>query len=326
MKQVTVIIPNYNGKAYLDDCLTSLLQDDRTLFDVLVVDNASQDGSFKIAERFAHETDGVRLLCLEENTGFTGGVNAGIQNVKTPYVLLLNNDTRTEPGFVKALLDAAGGNDRIFSVSARMLSMREPDRLDDAGDMYCALGWAYGRGKNKSAERYRRGGQVFAACGGAALYRREALERLGGFDENHFAYLEDIDIGYRARIYGLINVYEPLAVVYHAGSGVSGSKHNPFKIRLAARNSVYLIYKNMPFLQVLINLPFLLPGFLIKAAFFLRKGYGGIYVMGLREGVRLSLSESGRRHKIRFSWRRLPAYIRLQIWLWRGIFTLLREF
>lgn len=326
MKQVTVIIPNYNGMAYLEGCLASLLQNDRTLFDVLVVDNASTDGSERIAECFMQTAPEVNMIRMQRNTGFTGAVNAGIKKAQTPYVLLLNNDTRTEPEFVKALLEAIAEKASVFSVSARMLSMSEPDRLDDAGDMYCAFGWAYGRGRGKGAHRYLKAGQVFAACGGAAIYRRTQLERLGGFDDNHFAYLEDIDVGYRARIHGFINCYEPKAVVCHAGSAVSGSKHNSFKIALSSRNSIYLLYKNMPFFQLLINLPFLIPGFLIKYLFFTGKGYGGIYAKGLAEGVRLCLSAKGRSRKVKFQWKNLPGYCRIQIWLWGGIFSLLREF
>ena len=92
----------------------------------------------------------------------------------------------------------------------------------------------------------------------------DILKEIGLFDENHFAYLEDVDLGYRAKIHGYDNFYEPLAVCYHAGSGFSGSRYNEFKVNLSSRNSIYLILKNMPLLQLLINLPFLLLGFLTK--------------------------------------------------------------
>ena len=109
------------------------------------------------------------------------------------------------------------------------------------------------------------------------MYRKDYLERTGLFDEAHFAYLEDVDLGYRARIAGFYNVMEPAAVVYHAGSGFSGSRYNAFKISHSSRNNVYLIYKNMPLFQLVLNAPFLLAGFGIKILFFARKGFGGIY-------------------------------------------------
>lgn len=126
--------------------------------------------------------------------------------------------------------------------------------------------------------------RIFSACAGAAIYRKELLEKIGLFDEAHFAYLEDVDVGYRANLYGYRNLFAPDAVVYHAGSAVSGSRHNPFKVELTARNNLYLIYKNMPPLQLLINLPFLLLGILIKGVYFGRKGMGKSYLSGLKKG------------------------------------------
>ena len=102
---------------------------------------------------------------------------------------------------------------------------------------------------------------------------RHIVEQIGGFDELHFAYLEDVDIGYRAQIFGLKNVTEPAAVVYHAGSGSTGSRYNAFKVTHSSRNNIYLIYKNMPLLQLILNLPFLLAGFLMKQLFFMKKGF-----------------------------------------------------
>ena len=112
-------------------------------------------------------------------------------------------------------------------------------------------------------EKYQKCDRIFSACAGAAIYRKELLEKIGLFDEAHFAYLEDVDVGYRANLYGYRNLFAPDAAVYHVGSAVSGSRHNPFKVELTARNNLYLIYKNMPPLQLLINLPFLLLGILI---------------------------------------------------------------
>lgn len=168
-------------------------------------------------------------------------------------------------------MDARPG---YFSTSAKMLSMKEPEIIDDAGDFYCALGWAFARGKGMDSGRYTEPSKIFAACGGAAIYRRDVFAKIGYFDENHFAYLEDIDIGYRARIFGYQNGYCPEAIVYHAGSGASGSRYNAFKVDLSSRNSIYLIYKNMPLLQLILNLPFLLLGFLVKTLFFIKRDLG----------------------------------------------------
>lgn len=313
MKEVTVIIPNYNGKRYLQDCLLSL-EDERGMegtpeFEAIVVDNGSADGSAQgLTERFPW----VQVIFLPENTGFCHAVNVGIQKAESPYVILLNNDTRVLPGFVGALYRAVQKNPRLFSVSAQMLKWDKPELLDDAGDLYCVLGWAFARGKGRPAASFDRPASVFSACGGASVYRRSVFKEIGLFDEAHFAYLEDLDIGYRARIFGYRSAYEPKARVLHYGSASTGSRYNPRKTTLASANSVYVIWKNMPLFQWLINLPFLLTGFAIKACFFFSKKMGTLYLKGLFRGLKLSLQGAGRNARVRFRWKHLGNYFAIQ--------------
>jgi GT2 family glycosyltransferase len=309
MLKTTVIIPNLNGKKYLNDCLSSLYACEEDTFPVIIVDNGSTDGSVDFIKTYFPQAE---LICFSENKGFCGAVNAGILAAKTPYVLLLNNDTTVEAHFVSYLTRALSENEGYFSCGAKMVSMQNPELMDDAGDYYCALGWAYARGKGKPAAHYMRARNIFAACGGAVIYQREALIRLGLFDEAHFAYLEDIDIGYRARLLGYKNRFVPEAVVHHAGSASSGSRYNAFKVSLASRNSVYLVFKNMPPLQILINLPPLLAGFLIKALFFAKKGFGGLYLQGLKKGLALSFSKEGRARRVPFQIKRFWIYVQIE--------------
>ena len=167
-------------------------------------------------------------------------------------------------------------------------------------------------GKDKSAGTYDKKCDVFAACGGGAIYRRSILDEIGWFDEFHFTYLEDIDIGYRARIMGYRNVYAPGAVICHFGSGVSGSRHNDFKVRLSARNNMYLVMKNMPAPQIVLNLPFLILGFGIKALYFILTGYGRAYLSGIKRGY--ILCREGR--KFPYSGRNFKNYVKIQLELW----------
>ena len=148
------------------------------------------------------------------------------------------------------------------------------------------MSWAFQRGVGRPEKLYKKSCRVFTACAGAAIYRREVFETIGYFDEMHFAYLEDIDVGYRAKLYGYDNVFCPEAVVYHVGSGTSGSKYNSFKVKLAARNNVYLNYKNMRAWQLLLNSPCLLAGTFVKFLFFKKMGFGKDYVSGFLEGIR----------------------------------------
>ena len=207
----TVVIPNYNGMKFIEDCLQALEADESTLFAVCIVDNGSTDGSL---EWIRANCTRAKVIEMGENTGFCKAVNAGIKAADTPYVVLLNNDTKVEPGFVKALEEALEKDSRRFCVSAKMVDMYEPEVLDGAGDLYCALGWAFALGKGKKADtHYTKEAEIFSACAGAAIYRRSLVEQLGYFDENHFAYLEDCDLGYRAQLYGYRSFYCPKAVV-----------------------------------------------------------------------------------------------------------------
>lgn len=310
--KATVVIPNYNGIKYLADCLDALDTQTTEDFSVLVVDNGSTDGSFELLGNYP----GVVGIRFEQNKGFCVAVNAGIHAAKSEYVILLNNDTQVRKNFVEKLIWAMEQDEAIFSVSARMLNMQQPDLIDDAGDLYCSLGWAFARGKGKPATKYDTFCDVFAACGGAAIYRKAVFEEIGYFDEKHFAYLEDLDIGYRARIYGYRNCYEPKAEVLHAGSGFSGSRYNEFKVNFSSANSVYIIGKNMPLLQILLNLPFLLIGFAVKILFFIPKGLGVTYIKGLGRGLLLSLSKEGRGHRVKVKRKNLGNYFIIQLELW----------
>ena len=279
--KTTIIIPNYNGLSFMELCFEALEKQTTKDFKILVVDNGSTDGSVEwLKERE------IPSIFLPENTGFSGAVNVGIRAADTPYVILLNNDTKVAPHYVEALERAMDRSEKIFSVSSKMIQMYHPDLMDDAGDMYSILGWAYQRGVGRSVNLYQKSCRVFSACAGAAIYRRAVFDEIGLFDELHFAYLEDIDVGWRAKLYGYDNVYCPDAAVYHVGSGTSGSRYNSFKVRLAARNCIYLNYKNMPGWQILLNAPFLLAGIFVKYLFFVKNGFGGDYVSGLKEGIR----------------------------------------
>ena len=281
MKKVTVIIPNYNGMKFMKDCLDSLYKQSVDYFDIIVVDNASTDGSIEFV---MDNYKDITVKKLDQNYGFCHAVNVGIGMTKTEYIILLNNDTKADPDFVKALFETIDAHKDTFAVASKMLQMNAPDKIDAAGDLYCALGWAFSLGKDQKSSKYDREAVVFSACAGAAIYRKSIFDQVGYFDELHFSYLEDVDVCYRARIMGYKNRYTPKAIVYHAGSGTTGSRHNSFKVRLAARNSWYVIYKNMPWLQIVINLPFFLIGFGVKAIYFICKGFGREYLSGMKRG------------------------------------------
>lgn len=310
--EVSVVIPNFNGIAFLDSVLASLEGQTLSNFEVILVDNGSTDGSCSFVTA---NYPWVHLIELSENFGFCGAVNAGIRAAKAPYVLLLNNDTEVKEDFVEEMLAAIRRHKNAFSCGARMVQYHDRDRLDDVGNYYCALGWSFARGRGKDIHAYETEDKIFSACAGAAIYRKKIIEKIGYFDEEHFAYLEDTDIGYRARIYGYENWYAPKAIVYHVGSGTSGSRYNQFKTRYSSRNNIYLIYKNMPLLQIILNLPFLAVGFLIKFLLFAVKGMGKEYAAGIKNGFSISMKNK----KVPFRIKHLPNYCKIQLELWINI-------
>lgn len=310
--EVSVVIPNFNGIAFLDSVLASLEGQTLSNFEVILVDNGSTDGSCSFVTA---NYPWVHLIELSENFGFCGAVNEGIRAAKAPYVLLLNNDTEVKEDFVEEMLAAIRRHKNAFSCGARMVQYHDRDRLDDVGNYYCALGWSFARGRGKDIHAYETEDKIFSACAGAAIYRKKIIEKIGYFDEEHFAYLEDTDIGYRARIYGYENWYAPKAIVYHVGSGTSGSRYNQFKTRYSSRNNIYLIYKNMPLLQIILNLPFLAVGFLIKFLFFAVKGMGKEYAAGIKNGFSISMKNK----KVPFRIKHLPNYCKIQLELWINI-------
>ncbi|MCX7884321.1 MAG: glycosyltransferase family 2 protein, partial [Caloramator sp.] len=181
-------------------------------------------------------------------------------------------------------------------------------KIDDAGDEYTILGYTIKRGNNEYIHNFNTDKEIFSSCAGAAIYRKKIFDKIGYFDEEFFAYMEDVDIGFRAGIYGYKNMYCSSAIVYHIGSATTGSRYNGFKVRTAARNNIFLIYKNMPFLMLLLNLPFLILGFLIKTLFFILKGYGKDYIKGLSDGFKGIKSIE----KVKFSPENILNYIKIE--------------
>lgn len=283
LHKVSIVIPNYNGLKYIKGCMESLYRQSFQSFDIIIVDNASQDGSCEfIAENYPKE----KLISLKQNYGFSKAVNEGIKTSNSQYVVLLNNDTEVDKFWLENLVNCIEKDEKIFSICSKMIRYSERNKIDDAGDEYNILGWAYKRGDGVSINKYDSDCEVFSSCAGAAIYRKAMFNEIGYFDESFFAYMEDVDISYRANICGYKNMYCSSAKVYHIGSATSGSKYNPFKIKLAARNNLYVVFKNMPLLQLLINLPFIILGHIIKFIFFAEKGYMQDYMNGLKEGMK----------------------------------------
>ena len=313
--KASVIIPNLNGAGWLRDSIESIWAQTEQDFELIVIDNGSTDESLEIARSYRGR-DRYTLIENENNTGFSHAVNQGIAAAKGEYMALFNNDAFADPDWLAELLKTAEADPRIFAVSSLMLRYYEPELADDAGDYVTILGFACKRGDGLKASRYTKPCRVFSACGGAALYRKSILEEIGVFDELFFAYYEDVDLSWRANNFGYKNVYCPTARCRHICGATTGAvRYNPFKSIQSGRNSILLPYKNMPILMLLLNLPFLVFGYLLKAAMFRLRGFGPAYGQGFKE----ALKTMGKIQKPRFRLKNLPCYVLIQLWLVWGL-------
>ncbi len=280
---VSVVIPNYNGEPYIIHCIACIYDQVNHKRSIIVIDNASEDQSVSLIKQ---KYPDITILENETNLGFATAVNQGLRHADTAFVILLNNDAFAKPKFVEHLYNCILSDDTIFSVSAKILRFSNPNVIDDAGDFLTLMGWAIKSGDGELSYTHNKERVIFSACAGAAIYRKEILQKIGHFDDLFFAYLEDVDLGYRANNRGYKNIYCPSAEVLHIGSATSGSRHNAFKVRLTARNTFFVLMKNMPAVFILLNSPFIVLGFVIKALYFWRIGLGKHYYKGLLEGAR----------------------------------------
>ena len=309
--KASIVLPNLNGAGWFEGCVESLYAQTEQNFELIVVDNGSTDQSLETARSYRGR-QGYTLVENTENTGFSAAVNAGIRLAKAPYVLLFNNDAFARPDMLQQLLAAMEQDEKTFAVQCLMLRHFEPEKADDAGDYINLLGWACKRGNGLPAARYQRPMRIFSACGGAAMYRRSLFETVGYFDEAFFAYLEDVDISWRANSLGYRNYYCPAAVCTHISgattSGTSGANYNDFKSVQSGRNNLLLPYKNMPVIMLIINFPLLLLGYLVKTLFFHLRGFGKAW----RQGMCEAFACLGKIQKPKFRLKNLPHYVWVQ--------------
>ncbi len=242
--RVTVVIPNWNTRRFLGPCLASLGRQTFRDFETVVVDSASTDGSVAfVGENFPE----AETVALTENRGFSGAVNAGIEASDAELVVLLNNDTEQDPGWLEALVRAADRRPEAGLFASKLVDFGDRRRLDGAGDALRRSGLPYRIGHGETDRgQFESEEYVFGACAAAALYRRSVVDEVGLFDEDFFAYCEDGDLSFRAQLAGFRCLYVPDAVVYHIGSVSTGGKRSATATRLGTRNGLLLLVKNLP--------------------------------------------------------------------------------
>lgn len=282
--RVEVIIPNWNGRVMLEHCLASL--DDQSIqdFSVTVIDNGSEDGSISWLKESYPD---VKCISLDHNTGFSFAVNCGIEKATAPWLLLLNNDMEVAPDCIEQLLLGVKKYPEYSFFALKMFNFYDRSVLDGAGDGVLRGGVGYRLGTlEEDREFYTVDRETFGACAGAALYSKTFFSKVGLFDPDFFAYLEDVDLNMRARRYGLRCLFLASARVYHIGSATSGSKINPLTVRLSTRNNIAVLLKNYPFVLLLRFLPSILVYQLLWLFFCLKKSMLRPYCSGMWEALR----------------------------------------
>jgi GT2 family glycosyltransferase len=244
---ISVVIPNWNGAEHLPTCLDSLRRQTYPHVEIIVVDNDSHDDSVALLERDYPE---VKAIPLKENRGYAGGVNTGFREAEGEVLVVLNNDTETDPHWLAKLWAGLNRHPEAGSATSKILLFDEREVFNSAGDLYGVDGVPINRGVwEVDGGQYDEEDKVFSPCGGACAIRRSMLEELASrgqdqpFDEDFFAYCEDVDLGWRAQLAGYECLYVPTAIIYHRLSATGGGKIASY---YTGRNFIYVLAKNYP--------------------------------------------------------------------------------
>jgi GT2 family glycosyltransferase len=281
---VTVVVVNFNAASTLPACLEALRAQLLEPSRVIVVDNASADGSFDFARASFPEYE---FISMGHNAGFAAANNRAIEGCTSDYVALLNPDAYPDPRWLDELVKAGQEFPDVASFGSRQMLAGNSRLLDGVGDVlhFSGLVWREGHG-GPPGPMDDVAKEIFSACAAAALYRREAISMAGGFDESFFCYIEDVDLGFRLRLLGWRSLYVPTAVVRHVGSATSGGAHSAFAVYHGHRNIVWMFVKNMPTPLLWLLLPAHLAMNLATIAWFVCRGNASSILRAKRDALR----------------------------------------
>ena len=278
----TIIIVNYNAGHFLQRAIDAVATQIDKDFELIIVDNASTDGSF--GNLRTDHIPNLKLMALTENIGFAAANNLAANSAQGRWIALLNPDTEAKPEWLGAFRSATEAFSETAMFAGPTLSTANPDVLDGAGDCYFGMGIPWRGGYGRPSQELPGIGECFSACGASALIRRDVFLDIGGFDETFFCYCEDVDLGFRLRLEGHRCIFWPSAVALHYGSGTT-SVASDFAVRHGTRNRLWTFVKNMPPLGFILGLPIHLAltfALLVRA---FTVGRGSSTWQGLKEGV-----------------------------------------
>ena len=301
MPAVSVVVLNYDGWRHLERLLPSLALQTHSEIRVAVVDNGSHDDS--VSWLRANWPD-IEIIALPTNVGVTPALNICVQAAREELVFLLNNDIELDPACVAQLVGALERSPTAAAAAPKLLDLNDRGVIDGAGDTYNWAGKANRRGHGTPDQgQFDDPAEVFGACGGAALYRRSALQQVGAFDERFFAMYEDVDWSFRAQLRGWNCLYVPTAVAYHAGSATVGAASD-FSLYHNWRNALWVVAKNYPAGALISHAPELLWGQLFTLAMAVHRGWISVLLRAWRDALRgmpgvLSDRREVQRHRTR---------------------------
>jgi GT2 family glycosyltransferase len=297
---ISVVIPNFNGKGYLEGCLSSLATQTYRNFEVIVVDNGSSDGSVEYLET---SFPWVRVAKIKENKGFAGGANEGIKQARGEYILTLNNDTLADRRFLECLIKPMEMDTSVGMCASKMILLN--DKIDSTGIRISLSGAAYDRGfSNEDHGQYDFQEEVFGPCAGAALYRKKMLDKTGSFDEDFHLFMEDVDLAFRARLAGWKCIYVPEAKVHHFHGGTAGFRSD-ICVYYGNRNIIWYVLKDYPLRLLIFCLPWIILRNLVVIPYYALKGKGRVILaskLDALQGIPLMLKKRGDVHRIASDW------------------------
>jgi GT2 family glycosyltransferase len=279
----SVVVMNWNGKHFLDTCLCALRSQRFRDFETILVDNGSNDGSVDFVRQTFPE---IRVIALEQNVGFAAGNIAGYKVATGDWIVLLNNDTQADVGWLEALRDAIQNFPAAGTFACKMLFFDERTKIDNCGFDLAAAGMTadLGRGEEDRAEWFLPR-SIFGGCGGAVAYRRRMLETIGFFDPDYFMTFEDLDLSFRAQLRGYECMFVPGAVVYHRYRGTM-TKFPSRQVYFSQRNIEFAYLKNMPLGLILRYLPHRVLYEIGAAIYFMRLGVGKAFFKAKLDAMR----------------------------------------
>jgi GT2 family glycosyltransferase len=284
MATVALIIVTYNSSRFIGEVLRSVHVQSRVPDRILVIDNGSADAANTATEVASFPA--VEWIPLQDNVGFAAANNRGIALcADVELIALLNPDAFPQPRWLEQLLQSAEAYPAVGSFASRLLCHGKDNVLDGAGDQLGLDGKPRRRGHGLSAQHFADGEEVFCASAAAVLYRRLAVVEVGGFDEDYFCYLEDVDLGFRLQLAGYGCRYVPEAVVFHIGSATTGGQHGDFAVYHGHRNLVWTYIKNMPGALFGLLLPLHLLLNLVALVCFMFRGQGHLLLKAKMDAV-----------------------------------------